>query len=189
MPLIDALDAKTEDVGLFITWQADPQLPGPVTSTVALSAATFRVDRFEVQSDANGPTSRVRFPLIWNLEDKPAAETFPEAPPGLYSRISITLGGFFANSYELEGTWLDAGKARPFRISDFATVKATCETSKRLEAGGAARIALVLDLEEALAGVDFKRVREINGRLELANGDPQLPKFRERLRDAFHISD
>jgi hypothetical protein len=192
-PLIDALDVqpdvRVEEPGLFVTWRAEPRLPGPVTDLITLSAVTFGVDRFEVQSDADSKTSRSRYSLSWSSSTSPAQEAFRDAPSGVYSRVSITLGGFFTNAYELEGTWLDRGKLKPFRIADRGRLKTSFELSKTLEAGGSTTIPIQIQLAEALRGIDFARLHERDGRLELTTGDPQLTEFRDLLDDAFRIAD
>ena len=38
------------------------------------------------------------------------------------------------------------------------------------------------------AGIDFHRLHDRAGALELVTGDPQLPGFRARLAHAFHIA-
>lgn len=183
-------DAPDSDaLGLFVTWRADPMLPGPQTASVTLTDVTFGVDRLEVQSDADGRTTRSRFPLTWTAGAAPAPEAFPDAPSGLYSRVAITLGGFYANAYELRGTWLDNGKARPFAIVDRLTLKTSLELSETLAAGGAATVRIAVQLADAVAGVDFKRLHEFDGVLVMLTGDPQLLGLRARLATAFRVAD
>jgi len=188
-PAIDATDGAAPVSGLFVTWGAHPQLPGPLSADVTLSQVTFQIDRFEVQSDADGATSHARYPLTWSASSAPAPEAFPDAPSGVYSRIAITLGGFFANAYEIDGTWLDRGKAKPFHIVDRVTLKTSLDVSKVLMAGGATTIGIDVGLADAIAGVDFHRLHEHDGTLELLTGDPQLLGFRARLAHAFRADD
>jgi hypothetical protein len=160
-----------------------------LTASVTLSQVTFQIDRFEVQSDADGSTTHSRYPLIWSAGAAPAQESFPDAPSGLYSRVAITLGGFYADAYEIDGTWLDHGTTRPFRIVDRVTLKAAFELSETLVAGGATTIAIAVELADAIGGVDFHRLHDNAGQLELLTGDPQLIGFRGRLAAAFQIAD
>lgn len=188
-PAIDAPDGPGANAGLFVTWGARPRLPGPLTASITLSQVTFGIDRFEVQSDADGGTSRARYPLTWSAGATPVPETFPDAPSGLYSRVAITLGGYYDNAYEIEGTWLDRGKTKPFRIVDRGTLKTSFELSATLAAGGAATIGIDIELADAVGGLDFHRLDDDDGELELLTGDPQLVGFRKRLADAFRIAD
>jgi hypothetical protein len=188
-PPVDALDAVVATPGLFVRWNAQPSVPGPVSASVTLSRVTFQVDRFEVQSDADGGTSHARYPLTWSASTAPAPEAFPDAPSGLYSRVAITFGGFFENAYEIEGTWLDHDTATPFRIADRITLKTSLELSATLSAGGAATIGVALELSDTLASIDFHRLHDDHGVLELSTGDPQLLEFRERLAKAFVVTD
>jgi hypothetical protein len=174
--------------GLYVTWGAHPVLPGPVTPSITLSRVTFQIDRFEVQSDADGGTSHARYPLTWSAETTPAPEAFPDAPSGLYSRVAITLGGFYPNAYEIDGTWLDRGKIKPFRIVDRVTLKTAFELSQTLSAGGAATIEIAVELADALDSLDFHRLHDSDGQLELLTGDPQLAGFRARLAKAFQVA-
>jgi hypothetical protein len=184
---VDAADSRGP--GLFVTWQADPAVPGPQTANVTLTDVTFGVDRLEVQSDADGHTTRSRFPLTWSAAGGPAPEAFPDAPSGLYSRVAITLGGFHADAFQLRGTWIDNGKARPFEIRDRGALKTSFEMSQPLAAGGAATIEIAVRLADALAGVDFRRLRELDGVLVMFTGDPQLLGLRARLAMAFRLAD
>jgi hypothetical protein len=187
--MIDAPTGGAPEAGLFVTWGAHPSLPGPLTSSITLSQVTFQIDRFEVQSDADGGTSHSRYPLTWSAGTTPAQEAFPDAPSGLYSRVAITLGGFYDNAYEIDGTWLDHGKTKPFRIVDQATLKTSFELSETLAAGGATTIGISVELADVIGGLDFHRLHDSDGQLELLTGDPQLAGFRARLAKAFQISD
>jgi hypothetical protein len=188
-PIVDGPSETSLEAGLYVTWGAHPTLPGPLTSSITLSQVTFQIDRFEVQSDADGGTSHSRYPLIWSAAATPAPEAFPDAPSGLYSRVAITLGGFYANAYEIDGTWLDHGKTKPFRIVDRVTLKTAFELSETLAAGGATTIGIAVELADALGGLDFHRLHDNNGQLELLTGDPQLVGFRARLAAAFQVGD
>ena len=139
--------------------------------------------------NADGGTSRSRYALTWNAETTPAQEAFPDAPSGLYSRVAISLGGFPGNAYEIVGTWLDHGKPKPFRIADLAPLKTSVELSGMLAAGGATTIGIEVGLAAALAGIDFHRLHDAAGQLQLVTGDPQLVGFRARLAAAFQLAD
>jgi hypothetical protein len=186
--IIDGPSEISPEAGLYVTWGAHPMLPGPLTASVTLSQVTFQIDRFEVQSDADGGTSHSRYPLTWSAAAVPAPEAFPDAPSGLYSRVAITLGGFYANAYEIDGTWLDRGKTKPFRIVDRVTLKTAFELSQTLAAGGAATIEIAVGLADAIGGLDFHRLHDSDGQLELSTGDPQLVGFRARLAKAFQVA-
>lgn len=187
--MIDAPDGLVASPGLFVAWKSDPMIPGPVSAAVTLSEVTFNVDHFEVQSDADGGTKRSRYALMWSSSMTPAQEEFPDAPSGLYSRVAITFGGHSDEAFEIRGSWLDAGKATPFRITDREMFKTSFDLLQPLAAGGAATIKIAVDLEEAISGIDFRKLEEEDDVLELSNGDMQLQPFRARLARAFRKAD
>jgi hypothetical protein len=195
-------DGPQHNRGVFVAWKAQPSLPGMLTDRIAVSAATFQVSHLQVVGDA-GPgderTTRSRYLVQWSSQGTPALESFPDAPAGVYSKITVdtTAGNLAPYAYEIEGTWRqrragpgpgDAAddQLRPFRIIDLFALSATLDCDEALAAGGSATLTINVALAEAVGNIDFDRLGSDGDSLVLAPNDPQMPPFRERLRRAFH---
>ncbi|HZJ65375.1 MAG TPA: hypothetical protein VFD36_17815 [Kofleriaceae bacterium] len=179
---------------MFVSWRADPALPGAVTDKITVTSATFQIDRLEVVGDAgvDARTTRSKYLLSWDPGGKPSKESFPQAPVGVYSKINVVMavGNLSENLYEIRGTWTDSGAApQSFRIRDRGlSLSSAVDCDKTLPAAGTANITLRLDLANALNGINFKMLEDEEGELELRDG-PQLVAFRMRLRDAFELGE
>jgi hypothetical protein len=190
-------DGPQHNVGVFVSWKAQPALPGELTDRIAVSAATFQVSHLQVVGDA-GPgderTTHSRYLVTWSSQAAPGIEMFPDAPAGVYSKITVdTMTGNLAPyAYEIEGTWRqrrpgDADdQLRPFKIVDFQGLSATLDCDEALAAGGSATLTINIALGDAVENINFDQLGRDGGPLVLATGDPQMPGFRDRLRRAFH---
>ena len=201
-PVVDTPDAPANALGVIVPWSARPSLPGVLNDRITVSEATFHISHLQIVGDA-GPgderTTRSRYSLSWNSLGPPAPENFPNAPIGVYSKITIEMApyAFGQSAYTIEGTWLELDDDRdfaasprkealkPFRITDFAPLEATMDCDDTLPAGGAAMVPVRLQLLDIIAAIDFERLREDNGTLVLGAGDPQLQAFRAGLARAF----
>lgn len=179
--------------GLFIEWRAAPAVPGPLTDRLTVADALFQLDHFQVTSDAgSASTTRSRYALTWSAGGEPAQEAFPEAPAGVYSKVSLALmgGGPAAYSYRIEGTWRAGDDTIvTYDIKDRMPLLLAFDCDQTLSAGGAATLTISLDLEAAIEGIDFERLWESGQTLiEIADG-PELRGFRDRLKRAFEIEE
>jgi hypothetical protein len=185
--------------GLYVTWHAVPAVPGPVTSEVAVTEATFNVDLFEVIGDAGGDTVRRRYPLAWTAAAMPPQEVFHDALPGQYGSVSITFGGA-ERAYTITGTWTHAGETKTFRIEDRVPLKIMIPIAKALAAGDATTIEIDVGLAAALGAINFGMLDDHGTHgpggggggdgdedLKLETGDPQMMGFRGRLQAAFAV--
>jgi hypothetical protein len=194
----DGSDAGADDgtlpgLGMFVDWRAKPALPGVVTDRITVSDATFQLDHLQVLGDNMTDTRTIhsRYLLTWAVSNKPEQERFPDAPVGLYSKISflMTNGNLGENTYEIHGTWRNpANVVRPFEIRDRVQVPVSLDCSATLPVAGSANLAIRVDLSNALAGIDFTQLEDDDSGLELKEG-PQLVAFRARLMDAFRLDD
>jgi hypothetical protein len=195
-------DGPRPDRGVLVAWKAQPPLPGMLTDRIAVSLATFQVSHLQVVGDA-GPgderTTRSRYLVQWSAQGIPAIESFPDAPAGVYSKITVdtAAGNLAPYAYEIEGTWRQrrAGPGpgdaaddppRPFKIIDVQGLSAMLDCDEALPAGGSSTLTIDVALAEAIGAIDFERLGSDDGALVLAPNDPQMPSFRERLRRAFH---
>jgi hypothetical protein len=197
---IGPADTSTTAPGLYVTWQAAPAVPGPLTTEIALTEATFNVDLFEVIGDAGGDTVRRRYPLAWTAAGMPPQEMFHDALPGRYGTVSVTFGGA-ERSYSIVGTWTQAGQTKTFRIQDRIPIKIMIPIAKMLAAGDATTIQIDVALALPLGGINFGMLDDHGTHgpggggggdgdedLKLETGDPQMMGFRGRLQAAFAVN-
>jgi hypothetical protein len=179
-------------LGVSLSWNASPALPGPVTDKVTVTDATFELERLQLVSDAgaDGRTTRSRYQLVWNAAMTPPRESFPDAPVAVYQRISVDLRPDILppSAYQIQGVWRDEDELKPFRVADPAMLDIPIDCSVSLPAGGSVSIAVKVDLRDALNSIDFRTVPEINGVL-LLSGGPQLGMFRNKLLRSFSSDD
>jgi hypothetical protein len=182
-------DGSQHSLGMSVTWNASPQLPGTLSDKITVTKATFQLDHFQVVADA-GSVTRSKYLLAWDSGTVPEQDVFPDAPPGVYSKIALVMsGGSFGDfAYQIRGTWRDNGSTKPFEVSDRFPLGISIDCNETLSGGGAAAIAIKLDLEDAITGINFRSLNEENGVLELDDGQA-LVDFRNRLRGAFQLDD
>jgi hypothetical protein len=188
----DALMSKS--LGIFVPWHADPPLPGALDEHFTISSAAYAIAAFEVIGDA-GPgderTTHTQYSITWDASGAPVQETFPDAPVGMYSKVTVNMAGasFGEFSYQIQGTWRDSGLTKPFNIVDYARLSTTFDCQQTLAAGGSATIPISIKLGDAMNAVDFRRLAVVDGVVQLAAPDPQLLVFRAALVAAFKVSD
>jgi len=182
-------------LGMFVGWHANPALPGALDDHLTVADATFHIAAFEVIGDA-GPgdsrTTRLKYAVAWDLAGTPVQEAFPDAPVGLYSKITIDMAGasFGDFSYQIRGTYRDSGIVKPFWLVDYARLGATIDCQQAVAAGSAVTIPLSFEAGDVLNSLDFRRLTPINGVLMFAGPlDPQLPAFRARLAASLKVED
>jgi len=178
------------DLGMFVTWKANPPIPGTLSDKLTVSDATFQVDHFQIVADA-GNVMRTKYLLAWNpasTPTTPSEDAFPDAPPGMYSKVSLVMmtGSFGDYAYQIHGTWRDNGMSQNFEIRDRAPLTIGFDCTEMLGAAGSATLRIRLDLRDALSGIDFRNVEQEDGMLELSDGQ-ELLALRSRLMSAFQL--
>ena len=181
-------------LGMFLTWNANPSLPGPVTNKVSATAVTFQLEHLQLVSDAgaDGRTTRSRYQLAWSAGALPLQEMFPDAPVAVYQRISLDMRGDVQPpyAYQIQGTWRDdKGDDQQFRIADTVNLEVPIDCSETLPPGGSVSITVRVDLRDALSNVNFKNLSQDKDGVLVLTGGPPLSDFRNRLMRAFSIDD
>jgi hypothetical protein len=184
-------DGPMPERGLFVEWRAKPPVPGPLTEQLTVADARFRLDHFQVTSDAGSTnTTRSRYMLAWSAGGGPSQEAFPDAPAGVYSKISLAMitGRPGDYSYRIDGTWEAPDKSIvTYRIEDRLPLTFGFDCDETLSAGGSATLTIKLDLKDAIEGIDFERLWD-EGQTEIQLDDgPELLDFRDRLKRAFKV--
>jgi hypothetical protein len=180
-------DGHPRSLGMLVTWKANPTIPGMLSDKVTVSDATFQIDHLQVVADA-GNVMRTKYLLAWDQTTSPKTDVFPDAPPGMYSKVSLVMmsGGLGSYAYQIHGTWRDNGETKNFEIRDSAALIIGFDCSEMLAAAGSATIGIKLDLRDALDGIDFKNAEDDEGTLELSDSQ-ELLALRGRLMNAFQL--
>jgi hypothetical protein len=193
-------DAAPHSLGMFVAWSATPALPGALTDQLTVAQASFELARFQIVGDA-GPgdarTSHAKFALIWDAYGTPPRESFPDAPVGVYSKLTLDMmpGTLAPYTYDIQGSWLQHNSRGggdtlwPFRIRDFQSLSLSYDCDQTVPADGSATIAVNVALRDAIDNVQFDKLPNVGGILVLTTGDLQMPGFRDRLARAFTIDD
>jgi hypothetical protein len=182
-------DVSDQGLGIFVAWDASPPLPGPVSDKITVTDVSFQLKSFQLVADAGGGTHTKYF-LTWSSLSEPSVDAFPDAPAGVYSKVSLDMGGTLVDyAYQVRGTWKDDGnEPKQFLIEDHAPFTVDLDCHKVLMAAGSAKLAVRMDLRDTLNGIDFDRLEEHDDMLVLDNGNAlQLGPFRDRLQHAFDI--
>jgi len=178
--------------GMHVTWASDPTpIPGNVENWLTLESATFAFDNLRVIGDA-GPgdprTTATTFPIKWDATTSPAPIDFPDAPTGLYSKVSFQIDGHLTTSsvhlkgqVDLGGTWV------PYKIEDGDALSLSLDINRTLDPGGSQTIGLLVKFHDALTSIDFSTLPFDDGALQLETGDPQMTPFRDKLTLGFTI--
>ena len=187
-----APDTAPEQSGLIVAWSSEPAVwPSDLGDAVTLERARFAVDSLRVIGDA-GPgdprTTQVTFEVRWDDTSQPLDVVFSEAPPGLYSQVSIVVDGHLADdSFEIRGHAFVAGNDWEYRIEDQNPLGFTVPIDKVLNPGRATTVAVRINFTHALDAIDFSTLRIEDGHLQLQSTDTQMPVFRQKLVESFEI--
>jgi len=180
-------DGAPHSLGMFVDWSSSPKLPGPVTDKIDVSSASFQIDHFQIVADA-GAVTRTRYLLSWDKDGGPKRDAFPDAPPGVYSKITLVMMGGSSgdHAFSIRGTWRDNDVVKQFEIHDNVPFSTSFDCDEVLAAAGSATVGIKVDLEDALSGIDFKNADEEGGVLEIDDG-AELAGFRTRLLRSFRL--
>jgi hypothetical protein len=185
-------DAATGS-GLVVAWSTQPATwPIDLGDGLTLEQAMFACDRVRVVGDAapgDPRTTASGFELLWDDVRRPAELSFPDAPGGLYSQLSLLVDGHVAGpSIVLRGHARVGGTDYEYRITDDSPVSATLAIDKTHRPPATTGIVLRIDFETTLRALDFSTVRNSAGVLELDNADPQISTFRAKLVETLTVA-
>jgi len=181
-------DAPHPSLGMFVNWTASPMLPGMLADKIYVTEATFHLDHLQIVADS-GSSTHTKYLLVWGEDGPPKPDIFPDAPPGVYSKITLSMmGGSFGNdAFEIRGMWQTIGPPKNFLIRDDRPLNLSIDCNTTLAAAGSAMIAIKVDLKDAISKIPFPNLDDENGVLILK--DKELSDFRGRLQGAFELDD
>ncbi len=126
--------------------------------------------------------------LLWATGEVPPDLEFPDAPTGLYARMSLELDrGTGTYAYELTGSADIRGVIEPFTVRDRDQLAVSFEYEIALPPGAAARIPVRIELDSVVRALDFEAAPVVGGRRVIETGDAQMPVVRTELAKAFGV--
>lgn len=183
----------TPNTGLAVQWTSKQAIPGEIGGNLQLSSATLRFDTFALISDAGTGDPRtiwVNFQEQWGRGGTPQDISFPDAPPGLYSKIGFQIDGLFVHdSIEIYGMVQVAGNGtfEPFELHDVALTQVSLDCHVMLQPGDMSSIGLEVDFANALGAIDFSSIASVGGVRVVVATDPQMDDFRSKLSESFRV--
>jgi len=176
---------------MHVTFATEPTIPGNVENWLTLESATFAFDNLRVIGDA-GPgdprTTANLFTLHWDASSAPEPIDFPDAPSGLYSKVSFQVDGHvLTDSYHLKGQVNLNGTWMKYDVEDSLSLSLSLDINRTLDPGGSQTIGLLVKFHDALTSIDFSTLPFDDGALQLETGDPQMTPFRDKLTLGFTI--
>jgi hypothetical protein len=187
-PTPDGADAP----GLHVRWESEPSAyPANLEDWLTVDSVQFTVDYLKVIGDA-GPgdlrTTKAVFQLRWDVDSTPSNIDFGDAPPGLYSKVSLQLDGhLIVPSLEIRGKVTIDGTTLDYEVEDRNAVALSLDIDRMLQPGGSATVALKLNLHDALTSIDYRSLSVDHGRVSVETGDSQLAGFIDKLEQAFSV--
>ena len=167
-------------------------IPGTISGDLTVTSMLFRMTSLRVIGDA-GPgdnrTSQDNFQIAWSEGMKPATIVFADAPSGLYSKVALLADGNLIDySYEIYGTVKVADVVHPYKIHDRSPLGVAIDANVTLDPGKGATLGIRIELQPAFSGLDFTKLTNDNGTLELDTFDDQMGDFRSKMMSSGFVA-
>ena len=181
------------DPGLFVQWTSNPTIPDTSGDSPRVEAVSLWAESLRVIGDA-GPgdprTTESQFVVEWSASRQPEPLAFPDAPTGLYSKVSMQLDGhLILPSYRISGhVTLSNNETVAFEIEDRDALALSLAIDRMLPPGGTVNVGLVLELQQAVSSVDFETLPIEDSKRQLDTNNAQMPAFRAKLIESFKIA-
>lgn len=187
----DDADVPPPTGGLVFEFGIDPVVPGSVGAKVRVDEVrVYWLDVRAIGDSAPGDsrTSRASLDLVWQSESSPGPLAFPQAPPGLYSRLEARIGGG-QRAYEIRGAvMLRDGGTESFEIRDEAQESISISLAGVVvnSAPVTARVTMSLSF---LASVDWDGLWDDRHDLKIEAGDPAVGAISAAVATSFAVTD
>lgn len=181
------VDGGGDVTGLVLTWESRLPIPGSVEDDLTVQSMRFGFTNLRLEGDA-GTVPVERSELAWSAGVTPENDVIESAPAGVYSSLQAMLAAPSAMfAFEIQGTYNGA----PYSLRDSAALPLAVDfgSGLHLVAGGGLVIDVRVDIDDVVDEVDFTMLPIENGTLVLGPGDPQLPRLRDSVADAFDVSE
>jgi hypothetical protein len=182
-------DAPPPAGGLIFAWGTSPTLPGRLEDDLELAEASFQLRDVRALGDSapgDGRTSRSAVELTWSAATQPGSLVFDQAPPGLYSRLELRLGGdgeayWLRGRVEEEDDGEEEERWVTWEVRDDAALTITVPLDVTLAIGATTTVAIAIDAGELVHDIDWSRVPLRGGVRVLDAADAQIAGVRTRL--------
>lgn len=184
------VDGGVDSTGLTLTWATVPPVPGPVATGRTVQELHIAYSSVQLVGDAapgDERTTRGRTELEWSAGNTPAPTEFPEAPPGLYARLELGVGGS-AETIEIDGEVDLGGVWTRFEIEDEAPNAVSLPLAVDVRPGEVTTLPLEIDVAAVLAVVPFAELPVHDDHLELGRDDPRMAAVRAALAAAIRVA-
>lgn len=192
---IDAAgDGNSGTSGLTVTWDANPDVPGTIAVDLEVDELRLETSSLRVIGDSAPPgdsrTTRAPLDLRWRDEEgtsqMPADIELVAAPPGLYSRLEIGVGG--SNEHlRIKGTVRVGSELKDFDIEDERQHPITMNLVLALGPGQHSTIPVSVDVALILASIPFDQLPSEDGTLVLPDDDPRFDAVWAAIDTSFTV--
>jgi hypothetical protein len=177
--------------GLHVAFAAEPVVPGDVENGLTIESAAFEFDNLSLIGDG-GPgdtrTTATNLDIHWSQGWMPYPVDFPDAPSGVYSKLSFEIDGHVVDaSYRLKGKVNVNGTLMPWEVEDRAELSLSLDCGLTLAPGGNDTVTLLLKFHDALTSIDFASLPTSDGELTLDDTNPAMLTFRDKFSKAFSV--
>jgi len=160
--------------GLSVTWSVSPDVPGPISADLELTELDLRFSSLRAIGDSAPPgdprTTRGATALRWVDGSAPADVEFVSAPPGVYARLELGVGGD-DEKVEIKGRVRVGGTWYPFELEDERQHALPLVSVVTLLPGEHITIPVACDAGALLAAIPFERGIIVAGQLLLDDDD------------------
>jgi hypothetical protein len=125
----------------------------------------------------------------WKDGQNPVPHLFPEAPPGMYSKVELRIAdSIHADAaVDISGRVPRGGNVVPFQIKTLvAAVPISIDVNVVLPPRGTETVTIEVDVADLIEDIDWGTVPLTgDGRLFIGDGDPQMSKMTTKIDDVF----
>jgi hypothetical protein len=184
------LDAPLGPSGLIIEWSSTPEAWPSTSSGIELDKAVFHLESLRVIGDStlgDDPRTTIgNVEMRWENNDRPPSFELKSAPTGLYSQVALVFDRNSSdNNYQFDGEITVNSDKYDLRIRDDRVLSFSIPINERVSPGEMTTIRLGINFWAAIESVNWTSISPQDGKVELEDGDSQMPAFRAALIQSF----